>query len=197
MIRLASVLVTVILFTIAVSAQSNYRRQLTNFRSAYISHHEVVKGKEKNYFRFFSVDSSYRVTATFEKIDDTTGFTMKTSAGTDQAYFKYGKISFGIKDTTLQLYIYQSKQLRYTSYKDYLFIPFTDLTTGEISYPGGRYLDLLKTEIIDNRLVVDFNKAYNPYCAYADGYHCPLPPRENFVAFAIKAGEKNFAKKLH
>jgi uncharacterized protein (DUF1684 family) len=197
MIKRLCVLVAVMLFTTVVSAQNNYSRQLKNFRSTYISHHEVVKGKEKNLFRFFPVDSSYVVTATFQKIDDTTGFSMKTSAGTDQAYFKYGKISFRIKDTTLQLYIYQSKQLRYTSYRDYLFIPFTDLTTGEVSYPGGRYLDLLKTEIKDNQLIIDFNKAYNPYCAYATGYHCPLPPRENFVAFAIKAGEKAFAKKLH
>ncbi len=82
-------------------------------------------------------------------------------------------------------------------YKDHLFLPFTDLTSGEESYGGGRYIDLETTGIINNRLVIDFNKAYNPYCTYSDGYNCPIPPRENDLPVAIRAGEKAFAKPVH
>ncbi|MDO9376685.1 MAG: DUF1684 domain-containing protein [Bacteroidota bacterium] len=178
-------------------SQANYLKQVRAFRADYIMRHEVVKGKDKSLFRFFPLDSTYRVSASFEKITDTIGFSMKTSAGTTQDYFKYGKVSFALRDTVLELFIYQSKKLRYTTYKDYLFIPFTDNTTGDLTYAAGRYIDLLITDIKNNRLTVDFNKAYNPYCAYAPGYHCPLPPRENFAPMAIKAGEKTFAGKNH
>ncbi len=163
----------------------------------YMYKHEVVKGKDIQYFRFFTIDSNYHVTGNFERIIDTVGFTMKTSAGTTQAYFKYGKINFRLKNVDLQLFVYQSKALIQTSYRDYLFIPFTDSTTGDKSYGSGRYIDLLSSDIKGNQLTIDFNKAYNPYCAYANGYHCPLPPRENFVPFAIKAGEMAFGKPHH
>ncbi|HNJ28593.1 MAG TPA: DUF1684 domain-containing protein, partial [Ferruginibacter sp.] len=78
---------------------------------------------------------------------------------------------------------------------DYLFVPFTDLTTGDESYGSGRYIEFYIQDIQgDGTLQLDFNKAYNPYCAYASGFKCPIPPRENALNVAIKAGEKNFAK---
>lgn len=76
-------------------------------------------------------------------------------------------------------------------------LPFTDITSGDESYGGGGYLDFRVGEIKNNVLVFDFNKAYNSYCAYAKGYNCPLPPRENYIAIAIRAGEKQFAKPTH
>ncbi len=80
-------------------------------------------------------------------------------------------------------------------YKDQLFLPFTDLTSGEESYAAGRYIDLIFDDILDNKVIIDFNKAYNPYCAYVSGkYNCPIPPRENSLNVAILAGEKNFGK---
>ena len=79
-------------------------------------------------------------------------------------------------------------------YRNYLFVPFTDATTGDESYGSGRYLEFYIADIQNNTLQLDFNKAYNPYCAYAAGYKCPIPPRENNLPLAIKAGEKNFAK---
>jgi len=82
-----------------------------------------------------------------------------------------------------------------TDYADYLFIPFTDNTSGNESYGGGRYLDYKISDIKNNKLLLDFNKAYNPYCAYTTGYNCPIPPAENDLKVAIKAGEKAFEKK--
>ena len=180
-----------------LSAQTAYKNSLKAFRTKYVTTHEVVKGKDKQFFRFYTIDSSYKVNAVFEKIQDTIGFTMKTSAGTTQHYFKYGKAIFNLQGSAYQLFIYQSKALRYTSYKDYLFIPFTDLTTGDQTYGSGRYIDLLIPEIKNNRILVDFNKAYNPYCAYAAGYHCPIPPKENYLPIEVNAGEKVYAKPHH
>ena len=79
-------------------------------------------------------------------------------------------------------------------YKDYLFIPFMDHTNGETTYGGGRYFDVMIGDIMDDKLVLDFNICYNPYCAFSDGYNCPVPPKENHLEVAIKAGEKMFNK---
>ena len=82
-------------------------------------------------------------------------------------------------------------------YKDHLFLPFTDLTSGELTYSAGRYIDLKMSDIVENVVVIDFNKSYNPYCAYVSGkYNCPIPPKENQLPVSILAGEKNFLKPL-
>ena len=76
--------------------------------------------------------------------------------------------------------------IKSTEYKDYLFIPFTDATNGAETYEGGRYIDL--TIPATDKITLDFNKAYHPYCAYTDGYNCPIPPQENHVPVRIEAG---------
>ena len=192
-----TIFISMALLTGQLVAQSSYTNYLKAFRSDYTAKHEVVKGKDKQYFRFFAANPAYKVNASFEKISDTTGFTMKTSSGSSKHYYKYGIAKFSLHDTTFQLFIYQSKALLYTSYKDYLFIPFTDLTTGDLSYGSGRYIDLLISDIKDNHVVIDFNKAYNPYCAYSADYHCPIPPKENRLPVAINAGEMTFGKAHH
>ncbi|MEP6676718.1 MAG: DUF1684 domain-containing protein [Ferruginibacter sp.] len=102
---------------------------------------------------------------------------------------------FKIRDTALTLTVYRSLETLPAPYKDYLFIPFTDITSGNTSYGGGRYIDVEKKDIKNNQLDLDFNKAYNPYCAYTTGYNCPIPPRENNLAIEILAGEKDYGKK--
>jgi uncharacterized protein (DUF1684 family) len=186
----------VLLFSTQQShCQATYNATIKKFQANYVASHEVVTAKDKKYFRFYGVDSRYTVKAGFEKILDTIGFTMKTSGAITQHYYKYGKLSFSVRDTMLHLYIYQSKDLMNNAqYKDYLFIPFTDLTTGDETYGSGRYLDFRMNDIQNNELMIDFNKSYNPYCAYATGYHCPVPPKENFLPIGIKAGEKVFGK---
>ena len=82
-------------------------------------------------------------------------------------------------------------------YKDYLFLPFTDLTNNETTYGGGRYIDLkLKDIREEGRLTIDFNKAYNPYCAFGEGFSCPIPPDANKLNVRVEAGEQNYGKKL-
>ena len=99
-----------------------------------------------------------------------------------------------LEDEEFVLNIYQSQQLiTDPKYANYLFLPFTDNSNGEDSYAGGRYLDLKipKNDVI----VLDFNQAYNPYCAYSGKYSCPIPPEDNHISLAIHAGVKNYAKK--
>ena len=120
---------------------------------------------------------------------------MTTSAKTLKHYYKYGSLSFNISGNDCRLFVYQSKDLmQVEQYKDYLFVPFTDATTGDESYGSGRYLEFYKKDIQNNTLQLDFNKVYNPYCAYSSGYKCPVPPKENRLLIAIKAGEMNFGK---
>ncbi len=178
--------------------QKNYTAEINAYQTNYVNTHEVVKEKDKKYFSFFAIDSNYRVNAVFEKITDTIGFTMKTSGNSTNHYFKYGKISFIIKGAMLHLFVYQSKDLmKSKDYADYLFVPFTDLTTGNKTYGSGRYLDFTIPQIDNDTLLIDFNKSYNPYCAYSTEYHCPIPPKENLLPIGINAGEMNFGKAHH
>ncbi|UEG48749.1 DUF1684 domain-containing protein [Ferruginibacter lapsinanis] len=184
--------------TFAQTNSGSYIDKIKEYQRMYIATHEVVKGQDRNEIHFFAPDSNYKVVATFEKINDAVGFKMPTSAKSMQQYYRYGKISFVINDKTYQLIVYQSKDMILTDeYKDYLFIPFTDATNGNETYEGGRYIDILITDIADNKVVIDFNKAYNPYCCYATGYHCPIPPKENALTVAINAGEKKYTKAVH
>jgi uncharacterized protein (DUF1684 family) len=122
-------------------------------------------------------------------------FEMPTHSGKTKLYRQYGLLTFKVKNKACSLQVFQSQTLiKDTKYKDHLFVPFTDLTTYEQTYGGGRYIDLSLAEVQAGKIIIDFNKAYNPYCAYAEGYNCPIPPRENRLPVAIKAGEKLYGK---
>jgi len=176
--------------------KKSYVDSLKEFQQQYVDSHEVVKKYDKQYLKFFPIDSSYRVLCNFTPAKNAKWFSMKTSGTATQVYRKYGLLTFKIHDTLLQLNVYQSQSLMTSDdYADYLFIPFTDMTTGKESYTGGRYVDYKMGDIRNNKLFLDFNKAYNPYCAYTTGYNCPIPPAENDLQISIKAGEKAYAKK--
>lgn len=176
------------------AAQSvNYEDSVNNFIKKYVEEHEVVKGKDKKLLQFYPVNQRYRIAATFERKENSEWFLMGSSGKIKKEYRLYGIISFSINDTAVILNVYQSKQLMASpEYADHLFIPFTDKTSGTDTYGGGRYIDLEKKDIKDKLYVIDFNKAYNPYCAYTTGYNCPIPPKENDLTVAIMAGEKNY-----
>lgn len=177
-------------------AQEPYEEAVQKHISDYVQHHEVVKGEDRQYLSFFPVDKSYRVEARFERKENSPWFLMETSGTLKKMYRVYGTLTFTIHDTLQTLNVYQSQSLMQTDqYKNYLFIPFTDATSGKETYPVGRYFDLLMDEIVGGKVVLDFNKAYNPYCAYVSGvYNCPVPPRENRLSVAIRVGEKAYTK---
>lgn len=187
--------VSCFLCNIAIAQKDIYAKSVKEYQKNYVANHEVVKGKDKKHFHFYPINSQYNVACFFEKITDTVGFTMTTSAKTIKHYYKYGRLDFMIAGKEYLLFVYQSKDLMQTAeYKDYLFVPFTDATTGDETYGSGRYLEFFKQDIHGDTVRLDFNKAYNPYCAYSSGFKCPIPPKENFLPVAIKAGEMNFGK---
>lgn len=142
---------------------------------------------------FFPIDSTYRVVAKFKRAKKAKPFKMKTTTKRRPVYETYGTATFRLNGKKVVLPIYQNHRLRsLPMYKDHLFLPFTDLTNGGESYGGGRFLDLSIPE--GNTIVIDFNKAYNPYCLYNEKYSCPVPPSENHVDLEIKAGVKTWDK---
>jgi uncharacterized protein (DUF1684 family) len=194
--KLLSLFTLILSFATNLSAQQTYKDSINSFISNYIDTHDAVKENDRKYLRFFPVDENYRVTAHVEKAKDSRWFQMETSGKLKQTFRLYAIAHFTLHDTALTLNIYQSQSLMDNpGYKNYLFLPFTDLTTSNETYHTGRYLDFVTSDIKNDQLVIDFNKAYNPSCAYVSGvYNCPVPPRENNLPVAIAAGEKNYAK---
>ncbi|WP_258099087.1 DUF1684 domain-containing protein [Marinoscillum pacificum] len=142
---------------------------------------------------FFPINEDWRIEASFEFTPFQKPFTIPTTTDRLPVYVQYGIARFEIEGQKFEFPIYQNLELREEEeYKDYLFAPFTDLTNGFETYGGGRYLDLRipKGDII----VLDFNKAYNPYCAYSGRYSCPIPPAKNDLALRIEAGVKAWNK---
>jgi uncharacterized protein len=196
--QLVYTLLLVLFCNNCITAQDKaYIDSLKKFQQKYVQEHEVVTSGNKKLFRFFPVNKAYLVNCTFEAIRDTVGFIMKTSGSISKKHYRYGKLYFTINGTKQQLTIYQSdKLMNIPEYADYLFVPFTDATTGVQTYGSGRYIDLRLGDIKHNTVLLDFNKCYNPYCAYTSGYNCPIPPKENRLTVAVKAGEKVFAGHL-
>jgi len=145
--------------------------------------------------QFFPIDLKYRVTAQLTLTPETSFMPMKATQAYMQDYRVYGIAEFSINGELYTLPLYQSKNLlNNPKYVGYLFLPFTDLTNGNETYGGGRYLNL-QAPTDGNELVIDFNKAYSPYCAYNPRYSCPIVPEQNHLPIAIPAGVKYVAKK--
>jgi len=139
--------------------------------------------------QFFPVNLNYVVPARFIKTNSTEVFTMETSSHKVKKYYLYAKAIFQIDGKTCSLNVYQSLDLKEKKgFENYLFIPFRDATSGKETYGGGRYIDL---EIpATGEITINFNKAYQPNCAYTEGFNCPIPPAENTLPVAIYAGVK-------
>ena len=153
-----------------------------------------LKKDDLQYLRFYDADSTYRVTAKEELLSNEQSFIMPVFVGTGRQYVRYAILKFTLKGQPMQLTVYRNIALSaIPQYKDYLFLPFTDETNGTETYGGGRYIDLRDGDFKSNEIEIDFNKSYNPYCAFSGGYACPKPPEENHLQIAVKAGEKLFA----
>lgn len=141
---------------------------------------------------FFPINEKFILTARFVRTKGQKKFGMKTTTSRLPLYKKYGELHFEIDGRTFRLNVYQNLDLKKKpGYADYLFLPFSDLTNGKESYIGGRYLDFRIPD--GDTVVLDFNRCYNPYCAYNYKYSCPIVPMENDLDIAIEAG----VKKIH
>jgi len=195
--RIFWILISFLFVNITLAQDKTYKDSIESYFKKYVKEHEVVTGKDKELMSFFPVNEKYRINCKFERTINSPWFRMESSGQIKRNYRVYGIIHFTINDTSVALNIYQSQDLMVTQqYRDHLFIPFTDATSGEETYESGRYIDLEINDIKNDKLLVDFNKAYNPYCAYVSGkFNCPVPPAENRLVVAIRAGEKTFKKK--
>ena len=140
---------------------------------------------------FFPADQDYFVKAHFIINPDPKPFEMETTTERRPVYVKYGEAHFSLDGQDFVLEIYQSEKAKQMQeFKEHLFLPFKDLTNGEESYGGGRFIDL---KIPEGKIImIDFNKAYNPYCAYNHKYSCPIPPKVNHLNIPIPAGVKAY-----
>ena len=178
-------------------SQSSYKDSMLKYLTTYVQQHEIVKPEDKARMNFYEIDPAFRIVADFKPSASAAWIRFKTSGNFEKIFRVFGTASFFVNAEKFSLNIYQSQDLMTNpQYKNYLFLPFTDSTSGTETYEGGRYLDLTTADIKNNKIVLDFNKAYNPYCAYVSGvYNCPVPPKENALPVAISAGEKAFRKK--
>lgn len=143
---------------------------------------------------FFKFDSTYVVTAKFIRTEGEKPFKMRTTTDRLADYLKYGEIVFELKGSSHKLNVYQGQDvIKEEGYEDYLFLPFLDDTNGDDSYGGGRYIDMRIPE--GDTMIIDFNTAYNPYCAYNEKYSCPIVPRDNYLDTKVEAGVKAYKKK--
>ncbi|MCT4562114.1 MAG: DUF1684 domain-containing protein [Crocinitomicaceae bacterium] len=164
--------------------REEHQIELTDTSAGVLTIEDLVHFEKANYF---PISQDHIVQALFTK-DIGKKFKMPTTTERTPIYRRYGYLDFEIEGKKLRLTVYQNIDLmEVEGYEDYLFVPFLDETNGITTYGGGRYLDF---RIPNSELVkLDFNTAYNPYCAYSHRYSCPIPPSENTLNVAIEAGE--------
>jgi len=166
--------------------------QLNDFRNSKdqffrFDHHSPLTHEQQHHFEglnYFPENTELRKAVTVDVFPEKEAVTIQTSTGDVQTYQRYGRFEFTVDDQKAALTIYSSGE-------DY-FLPFVDGLAGKETYGAGRYLDPIS--LGKDKFLIDFNYAYNPYCAYNERWSCPLTPAENRIQMPIKAGEKIYEK---
>ncbi len=191
-----SFILCICLYTLA-DAQS-YTTQINEFwtikkNSLKQDGYGPLRPQDIGYIEYFTANEDFKVIAKVELLPNEPSFLMPTYDGTSNAYRRYAILKFTLKEEEFTLTTYQNAaRFQNPAYKDHLFLPFLDQSNGKQTYEGGRYIDLDIKDIKNGMINIDFNKAYNPYCAYSNGYRCPQPPAENQLQIIIEAGEKKY-----
>lgn len=180
---------------LSVSAQENdYDTEMADFRAEKLEEWEALQLSEadrEDYGKltYFPLTDKFKVEARFVRTEGESSFKMPTSGKRRPEYVKYGELHFSLDGKMLQLTVYQNIALvKKPGFEKYLFVPFTDHSSGNLTYGGGRYIDV---RIPDGEtMLLDFNKCYQPYCSYGPYWSCPIPPKENALDVEILAGEK-------
>jgi uncharacterized protein len=192
MYRLFTLLLSVSVIAVSAQTPETLQEHRLQYKTALRNNIKADTSKVD----FFDFSKDFIITATVEILQDQPTFQMTTSSGTKKEAQKFVKVSFSYKGTLYTLFGYQLTKLKASAeHADHFFIPFKDETTGKTTYASGRYLDFKAGDIKEGKLEIDFNKAYNPYCAFTDGYNCPIPPKENTLELAVTAGEKKYKGK--
>ncbi len=201
--KLFSTVLITVLFTLlsATSEGQSFRKEhktwKKNYKKTFRIDNSSPLGRVGTWrLKFFKPKSVFKITANLEMIENGPVVSFPTTTGKTMEYQPYAKALFNVYSQPCTLIVYRSaKAINQKAYENYLFVPFRDYTSGDESFGGGRYIDLQVSEIKDNKLVIDFNRAYNPYCAYNPAYSCPVPPAENSLPLEIRAGEKTFNRR--
>ena len=181
-----------------ISEVDAYKAEIEHHREEYKQdfikdERSPLREPDFEFMHFYPADIDYKCDCSFVYTRDAKPFEMSTVSGNTKIFTKYGIASCNIDGTSFDVNIYSSKQTQaIPGYRDYLFVPFKDLTSGESTYGGGRYIDMRMGDIRKGRVTIDFNKCYNPWCMYSDGYNCPIPPIENHIGVELNAGEKTW-----
>lgn len=135
---------------------------------------------------YFPENPDLRLVVAIDEIENNETIQVQTSTGDIQVYQRYGTFDFDVESQPATLTIYMNQYG--------FFLPFVDSLANDETYGAGRYLEPEPQP--DGRFLIDFNLAYNPYCAYSEQYSCPLPPLENWLKAPVRAGEKSY-KQTH
>jgi uncharacterized protein len=168
-----------------------FMSELTAFRAEkddFFKHHPqspLTRDQKAKFagLQYFPENEDLRLEVEVQRFENQSPMMMQTTTGGVQEYVRYGRFKFQVDGQDAELTIYQSDN-------DYYFLPFVDSLAGKDTYPAGRYLE--PEPLPGDRFLVDFNVAYNPYCAYNEMWSCPITPAENRLKVPIRAGEKLF-----
>ena len=144
--------------------------------------------------RYFEPDPAYRVEAELLRFPAPEVVQLGTTTGRVTQHYRYGEVRFTLGGQACRLTAYKSVDAHGhgPEHDHELFLPFRDTTSGQESYGAGRYLEVQEDAAGPGRLILDFNLAYSPWCAYSDLYSCVLPPAENRLPVPIRAGEQGY-----
>ncbi|HEY3429238.1 MAG TPA: DUF1684 domain-containing protein, partial [Cyclobacteriaceae bacterium] len=145
--------------------------------------------KNFNGLKYFPVDATYRIQALLTPIENPQPVLLPTSDGKEKSYLEYAYAEFEMQGERNRLLILEI--MDNGPYRGTLFLAFADKTSAGETYGAGRYLDVKKLPG-STSVTLDFNEAYNPYCAYNDNFSCPFPPKGNILNIRIEAGEKTY-----
>ena len=149
------------------------------------------KVDEFNGLTYFAPDIKYKIKAKLIPVENKKAVVLPTSDGKTKRYMEYAHAVFSLEGQEHRLLILEIMDMG--PYRGTLFLAFGDETSAHETYGAGRYLDVKKPKK-PTSIILDFNEAYNPYCAYNDNYSCPFPPQENLLSLPILAGEKSYLK---
>ncbi len=193
-----SLFLFVFVLSLGISSCMPYTKEIKDHRKEYKAEFMVdprspLDSTELDQLTFFQPNKRAKVEAVFVKTPNAEPFELPTYSGITKTYRKWGIATFRWAQDSVSLSLYESMRLRGNPvYEDYLFLPFRDETNSVTTYGGGRYLNMSKADTEDGKVTIDFNLCYNPWCAYSDGYNCPIPPPENTLPFSVEAGERSY-----
>lgn len=193
-----------IMISCGAENKDEYTLEIEEFRKEFIQQLsesdrlELVEEDLKDIV-FFPADTVFRVNASFVNIEEPDTVLFPTTSGRTKKYLPLALLHFEIEQEKCSLFVYKYAELPPDDKKHQysLFLPFTDITNGEETYGGGRYLNMDKRDFTGDSVIIDFNKSYNPWCVYGDGFSCPVPPGENALPVAVRAGEKMYRGKYY